>query len=223
MGFYQIVDLFDGQKDIQNKIIKTVYDPYRRFSEDALRMLRACYFSAKLGFEIERETLNAMRKLGHLVQSLSQDRISWELEKLVNSKYVYMGIKYLVDTNIAPYLSYYKNGLYILNSKNKISFNWIEFLAICFYENVNDLNEIHLKSVLSNKVKQSIELAKKQPKNAYTNLDLFDYGKEVALIANKLNVVFNNSKDNSKNSGIIKNNLLNYLPPQTAFQYSPYA
>ena len=196
---YLIIDLFDGQKDIQNKLIKTVYDPHRRFSEDALRMLRACYFSAKLGFEIDKETLNAMRKLGHLVQSLSQDRISWELEKLINSKYVNIGIKYLVDTNIAPYLSYFKNGIYILNSKNKISFSWVEFLAICFYDNVNNLNEIHLKSVLSNKVKQAIELAKKQPKNAYTNIDLFDYGKEVALISNKLNIVFNNSKDNTKN------------------------
>ena len=195
---FLIVDLFDGQVDIKNKVIKTVYDPYRRFNEDALRMLRACYFSAKLGFEIEHETFNAIKKLSHLVQSLSQDRICWELEKLVNSKYANIGIKYLIDTNIAPYLVNFKDGLYILNSNSKMKFNWKEFLAISFYDHVNDLNEIHLKSTLAKEVKEAITLAKKEPKNRFTNADLFDFGKEVALIANKINVVYSGAKDQSK-------------------------
>jgi hypothetical protein len=120
------------------------------------------------------------------------------LEKLVNSKYVNLGIKYLIDTNIAPYLVNFKDGLYILNSKNKIKFNWKEFLAISFYDHINDLNEIHLKSTLAKEVRESIALAKKEPKNNFSNVDLFECGKEVALIANKINTVINNAKDQSK-------------------------
>ena len=70
-----VIDLFGGQEDLKNKIIRTVSEPQRRFSEDALRILRATYFAAKLGFSIELNTLNAMkkccnlRKLGLCIQS----------------------------------------------------------------------------------------------------------------------------------------------------------
>ena len=82
---FKVVDIFDGQKDLENKIIRTVFDPMKRFTEDALRMLRAAYFAAKLDFVIEDETLLAMKKCSHLVQCLSNDRIMWELEKIINS------------------------------------------------------------------------------------------------------------------------------------------
>ena len=48
----KVIDLFDGLNDLKKGIIRTVYEPQRRFTEDALRMLRAAYFASKLGFEI---------------------------------------------------------------------------------------------------------------------------------------------------------------------------
>ena len=58
-------DLHDGKFDIENKIIRTINDPGKRFKEDALRMMRAIRFVSKLGFDIEDETLKAIEKLNN--------------------------------------------------------------------------------------------------------------------------------------------------------------
>src|SRR5699024_5754305 len=57
-----LIDSFDGIKDIEKKLIRCVGDPDQRFNEDALRMVRAIRFSAKLGFEIEEKTFNSILK-----------------------------------------------------------------------------------------------------------------------------------------------------------------
>ena len=58
-----LVDLFDGKNDLENKILRAVGDPEKRFTEDALRIMRAFRFSAQLGFDIEESTLAAAKKL----------------------------------------------------------------------------------------------------------------------------------------------------------------
>ena len=73
------IDYFDGISDIENKIIKTVLNPYDRFNEDALRILRGIRFSVRFGFTIEKETYNAMIKLSHLIKKISFERITSEL------------------------------------------------------------------------------------------------------------------------------------------------
>ncbi len=78
-----IVDPFCGYRDIQNKIIRTVGDPYKRFSEDALRILRALRFSSVLGFEIEDNTANAIFELVEKLRLVSAERIYTEMKKLV--------------------------------------------------------------------------------------------------------------------------------------------
>ena len=78
-----IVDPFCGYRDIQNKIIRTVGDPYKRFSEDALRILRALRFSSVLGFEIEDNTAKAIFELAENLKFVSSERIYTEMKKLV--------------------------------------------------------------------------------------------------------------------------------------------
>ncbi len=78
-----IVDLFGGVKDIENKIIRCVGDPDKRFQEDALRIMRAIRFSATLGFEIEKETAESIRRNKHLLNNIAAERIRVELEKLL--------------------------------------------------------------------------------------------------------------------------------------------
>lgn len=80
-----IIDLFDGQSDISAKRIKAVGDPAKRFSEDALRMLRAVRLSAELDFAIELETMTAISMHAHLLQSISRERIRDEFLKMINS------------------------------------------------------------------------------------------------------------------------------------------
>lgn len=81
-----LVDAFDGMGDIERKVIKCVGVAEERFSEDALRILRAVRFSAQLGFEIEEKTQEAIRKQAYTLVNISKERIQTELEKLILSK-----------------------------------------------------------------------------------------------------------------------------------------
>ena len=80
-----VIDLYNGQLDLLRKVIRCVGDPDRRFGEDALRMLRALRFAAQLGFEIEPDTLAAVRRNAHRAEKLSGERIKAELEKILLS------------------------------------------------------------------------------------------------------------------------------------------
>ena len=66
-----VTDPFGGRADIERRLLRCVGAPERRFSEDALRMLRTVRFSAQLGFGVEAETLRAVRELAPLAASLS--------------------------------------------------------------------------------------------------------------------------------------------------------
>ena len=78
-----VVDPYGGEEDLQNKRIRCVGDPYERFSEDALRILRAVRFASTLDFEIEEETARAMRELTPLLAKVSAERIAAEFIKLL--------------------------------------------------------------------------------------------------------------------------------------------
>lgn len=70
-----IIDPFNGQKDIKNKIIRTVGNPEERFNEDALRLMRAVRFATELNFEIEKKTSEAVRKQANLLEMIAKERI----------------------------------------------------------------------------------------------------------------------------------------------------
>ena len=80
-----VVDLFDGLRDLRDRRIRAVGDPVQRFTEDALRMLRAVRFSAQLGFSLEKETFDAIRPLAPRLKMVSRERIRDELNKLLLS------------------------------------------------------------------------------------------------------------------------------------------
>ena len=81
-------DFFNGIKDIKSKIIRGVGNPTDRFKEDALRMLRGVRFSAQLGFDIEKNTFEAIKLNAELIKKISVERIREEIEKLIKSKYI---------------------------------------------------------------------------------------------------------------------------------------
>lgn len=96
----KIYDYYGGQKDIANRIIKTVGNPEDRFEEDKLRMLRAVRFASTLGFEIEDETFFAIKKLAHKINSVSNERIQVEFEKIILSEKPSAGLLLLLDSNL---------------------------------------------------------------------------------------------------------------------------
>lgn len=80
-----LIDIFGGMADIEAKLIRCVGNPEERFGEDALRMMRAIRFSAQLGYEIHKDTIDAIRKLAPSLQKISAERIQVELTKLLIS------------------------------------------------------------------------------------------------------------------------------------------
>lgn len=83
----EIIDLYEGQKDLKNKIIKSVGNASQRFQEDALRMMRAIRLAGELGFTIEEETYTAIKKNAILIRLISTERKRDELIRIINSDY----------------------------------------------------------------------------------------------------------------------------------------
>lgn len=78
-------DLFGGLPDLEKGLIRAVGDPAKRFGEDALRIMRAVRFAAQLGYEVEADTVQAMKELAPTLSKISAERIAAELEKLLVS------------------------------------------------------------------------------------------------------------------------------------------
>lgn len=95
-----IIDVFGGIVDLENRIVRAVGEPEKRFSEDALRILRAFRFSAQLGFEIEEKTLDGAKKCSHLLKNIARERIGVEFRKLLSSCGVVYSLEKIIENNI---------------------------------------------------------------------------------------------------------------------------
>ena len=100
----KLFDLFDGQEDIKKKIIKTVGKPEERFSEDALRLLRAVRFATVLDFSIENKTLTAIKDNAGWLRAISKERIRDEFIKIIESDNAYDGVLLLEATGLLQYI-----------------------------------------------------------------------------------------------------------------------
>ncbi len=91
----KIYDLYNGLKDIDNRLIKTVGNPVERFSEDGLRPIRACRLSSQLEFNIDKDTLDAIPIVHNIVSMVSMERVHDELIKLLKSGKPSIGLENL--------------------------------------------------------------------------------------------------------------------------------
>jgi len=127
-----IVDLFGGQEDLQNKIIRAVGNPNDRFREDPLRMLRAVQFATRFDFDIEQETAAAIKRNLDKLSTIAGERILIELEKAwtrgsANSERL---IELLYETGIGEALfgfSFRPQSVIIEYAEEKIIGNFIAF------------------------------------------------------------------------------------------------
>lgn len=95
-----ITDLFDGLKDIKDKVLRTVGRADDRFNEDALRMLRAVRFACQLNFSISTETTESILRNSELIKKISTERIRDEFVKIIMSQNSAMGVMMLQKFNL---------------------------------------------------------------------------------------------------------------------------
>lgn len=92
-----LLDLFEGVADLKARRLRAVGEPKERFSEDALRILRACRFASQLGFAIEPATYNAMLTNKSLLLRISAERVTRELEGFLLGSHVHDALMGTVD------------------------------------------------------------------------------------------------------------------------------
>ena len=100
----KVIDLFKGQKDLEKKVIRAVGSSEDRFSEDALRMLRAIRFAATLDFSIEKKTAQAIKKNVPWLQAISKERIRDEFLKIIMADKAADGIELLKEMGLLKYI-----------------------------------------------------------------------------------------------------------------------
>jgi len=97
---FQIIDLFGGQNDLENKIVRTVGNPDERFNEDALRLMRAVRIAGQIGFNIEEKTLESIQKNAKLINNIAGERVRDELFKMLLSPTPSKGIELLQQSGL---------------------------------------------------------------------------------------------------------------------------
>jgi len=103
-NFGQIVDLFDGQKHLEEKILITPLDPVVTYNDDPLRMMRAARFATQLQFNIAKNSLDAIKQMAERIQIISQERISDELMKIMLSAKPSIGLNILYETGLLKHI-----------------------------------------------------------------------------------------------------------------------
>lgn len=163
----KIIDYFNGQEDLDNRIIRTVGDPNLRFKEDALRILRAIRFSAQLGFGIEKETSKAIYKNAELLNNISIERKVDELFKILNTSYC----SYILNR----YIDVFNTFLPFNKAVDKIdNFSSPYFkLAYMFKSSDFDFKELKLSNNEIKLINELKKACKKRLGNDYSFIDVF--------------------------------------------------
>lgn len=182
-----ISDHFNSIEDLNNKIIKTINEPLKRFEEDSLRMLRAFRFVSKLGFDIEEKTLEAIVTSKFLIKNISIERVMVELDKTFRGKYRNKALKYMIETSISKELYGLEAGLkYISTIEDELT--PIEAFIICFI--MNDIDDVWR---FSNKhyrlIKLILDLHEVTKEDIFNKVIVYVNGLEACLLANKINTV----------------------------------
>ncbi len=103
-NFGNLQDPYNGKKDLEYKILRTPLDPFTTFNDDPLRMLRAARFAAQLGFHLDPNTMNAIRRLKDRIEIISQERIKEELLLIMASPVPSTGFKIMASTGLLEFI-----------------------------------------------------------------------------------------------------------------------
>lgn len=201
-----LVDSFDGIKDIEKKLIRCVGDPDQRFNEDALRMVRAIRFSAKLGFEIEEKTFNSILKNSKNIESISVERINRELEEII--EYNPLKLENFNMINLSDYL-FGGKSLEMNNIENAYNVeSFINKEKTCKYLDSDDEEKKYkqaLKRALIFEDRSQVELSKIMRSLRYSKKEIeYTIAIHSILKDEKYELLTENSKDYSHKKLLLK-------------------
>lgn len=144
-----VYDYFNGLEDLDNRLIRAVCDPYTRFHEDALRMMRAVRFQATLGFDIEPKTFDAIEKNNEILSKIAVERIHEEFIKMMKGKHARAGLTSFIETelyNKCPFFSDKEAALRKLTNRHGVIQTEVQVWALLGY--FAGLKDLQLTEVL---------------------------------------------------------------------------
>ena len=220
----QLMDPYNGQLAIKERLIQTVGDAKDRFSEDALRMMRAVRFVSQLSFRIEKNTLSALKELTPLLKNIAVERKKAEFEKLLVGRNWREAVGIMLDVNIHSFLPGLQNRTIQLRqfmsydcegfSKNEM---WT-LLIYCLQLNGKAvsafLRDWRLSVKEMKKIQHLLFYLGKRFEQEWTVYDLYRAGSEAIESVEKLFLLVNNRKEPDR----IENLLAQYqnLPIKTS-------
>ncbi len=182
-----LYDPFKGHEDIEQKTIRTVGEPDERFSEDALRMVRAVRFMSQLGFQIEEKTYQALRENSHLLSHIAQERKTAEFQKLLAGKRPKEALRAAAASQILLYypeldlLAEKMDSFLSLDVEACQTFEeWLAVMALFCSKRESMYREWKLPNAVIKGIKVLIEGCKQREKAFYTRYQLYEAGIETA-------------------------------------------
>ncbi|WP_141433312.1 CCA tRNA nucleotidyltransferase [Bacillus sp. 03113] len=193
----EIIDPFHGQEAIKKMIIQAVGNPEERFSEDALRMMRAVRFVSQLGFTIDKRTSLALYTYGHLLEKIAVERKTVEFEKLLGGQDRIRAFKVLLNSEIYRFLPGLINQEKAINNLLKVkctSLNVEEMWSLLLYlmEKINKeaarsfLREWKLPVQKMKRLQSILHWLVFRHQNRWTNQTLYEATLEIALSCERI-------------------------------------
>lgn len=193
---YQIFDYVGGKEDLRLKIIRAIGNPDERFQEDSLRILRAAYFQAKLGFQIEKETRLSMVNNKALLRNLPNERVFTELIKMLKEPNQLTALKTLDTTGISKELPGLEKGIRFIIDNMKEPLFIDAFFALSFTLNGSVPPAWKFSNIARLKYEKVVELTNRnQP---LSDVDLFTQGLEICLLTNKVSFLLGRSTNQKR-------------------------
>ena len=193
----QIIDLFDGLTDLKKGLIKAVGSPQERFSEDALRMMRALRFASQLDFKIEKQTFAAIKQNAPLLEKIAVERIQVEWLKLLEGKAPLQGLEAFLATEIyryCPLLAHQVKGVEKMLTLQPFSCQdysqaWA-YVSFCLDLTKAEVNELLKAWKCANetlqKTQQILKFLTALKEDALTPRSFFEAGPEAIRLANQI-------------------------------------
>ncbi|EGQ3767332.1 CCA tRNA nucleotidyltransferase [Staphylococcus pseudintermedius] len=194
---YERIDHFEGERDIEQRIIRTVGDAKTRFDEDALRILRGLRFKSQLGFTIEEATFEAMAHQMSDLEYLSIERIMNELTLLIKGTFVAKTFPILEALQLWRYIPYFKD-VDVAAIKINAPIDMEAFLAILSYRtNYQAFKSLKLSNAQVRTIQtliSAIQVAQTIDTKVQLQQFTYDFGLEVALKINELRPILEDNQ-----------------------------
>ena len=192
----QVIDLFQGLDDLENRILQAVGTAAERFNEDALRIMRGFRFQAALDFDLEQDTFAAMKDCAPLLEKISVERIFIEFDKLLLAPFWRKGLEALLTSGAIEFLPDLKGSraklerLFDLASDFRFSASeqaWSALLLALDVQNVKGfLKKWKTSPEFAKKVEDLVEIAAIRSERDLTKRDCYDYDIDLLIQAEEL-------------------------------------